>query len=751
MAEQSLEIKDFSGGMTDNFIGAALNKYEQADNMVLRQDSKLESRKGSKVLDPVCYQIPFVSVPKRVDSIFKHRLERLYQTMGKIYRASGTWAEILGPEGFSAFPAGVGEFNQNSWAEWNNHVIVTNDLRTKPVVIFRNSGTWNLRQLGLRKVTPAEVTAIGTSASGANSRAYAFAWAYTYTIDGVEFIMRSAVSNSKPYTGAVPTNTLTSLPVLANAANEHYDEVNLKLEIYRTANTASVFYKVGEVSNGTTTFADAVSDAALQQNELSYLEQGDLDYDQPPDCKFIIQHQGVVYFLNIKDSLGDTYPNRVVQANPDQISAAPESNSVDVDGELTGGGVANQYPVVFTKDKTYRLQGFYDSTGNGGIQAIEIAGTVGCVSHASVVKTPQGIFWAARDGFYFTDGYQVQRISEEIPSTFAGIVSTEAQAKRITGAYNSFEKTIYWTASSAPSLDDNDLIFTANLFFGIKPDVPFLRWSGGLWASNFQPSCLWFDVEMGQLIRGDARGYLLVQSPESLNDIKIDEAVVPSLWTGLPVVYDFRSTAMDFGSATARKWGTKLVVYADSIGKVTMMPYSNNDNTGVFTEMTEIRSNSPILWGDTEVRWGDESLRWNYVPIVSGVRRFPQRSIRFSYKQVRLTNSYTLIQSSVSLGQAVFNGASNTATLINPTSLWDDNAVDYKISSSFDNYLTEFNIVQRTDTVLTVSDISNTFPGGTFDFKVRGYRKNEAIRLLSLAIIYQFMTPSQTPFRETSA
>ena len=745
MAEQALEVKDFSGGIKDSFVGAAANKGQAFTNLVIRPDGKLESRYGSEVFDSSYYQVPYTTTRKRVDSIYRFKDSNLYQTQNKIYHINAGFVEVVGPSSNSAFPSTSVEFDQNSYCEWNNHLIATNDRRQRPVFIFKDGSDYRLRTIGLPKI---DATGITFTAGGASSRLYTFVHAYTYTIDGVEFVMRGPPSTPRPYAGAIP-NSIGSIPVLANGSDGNYDTANIKIEIYRTADADDVFYKVGEVTNGTTTFNDATVDASLDGGLLLYTETDDLDYDQPPECKYVVQSNGSIYYLNIKDSLGDIYPYRMVQANSDQIFAAPESNFCDFDEEITAGAVAGQYVVIFTRNRVYRVEGTYDSTGAGGIFKTEISRTSGCVSHKSIVQVLGGCYFAATDGFYFTDGVQVTRISEDIPETYKTLVETEAQAKRIYGTYDSFDKIVYWAVSEDSQDDDNLAIFAAHTFFGIRPDMPFTRFDGGYWEDNFSCSAILY--YSNQILRGTCDGILVKHSESNLNDVKIDVDESPANWTILPVIYDYRSPAFDFGDVTRRKWVTRIVTYADSIAKVSFTIFSNNDNTGLFKELAEVKSNSPVLWGDSLILWGDESVRWNYLPIVSGNRRFPNKSIRCSYKQIRITNSYTEIEDSDAMGLADTDAVAKTVTLQDAGVAWDTNAVDYYISFSFDDYETEFKIIARTATELTVEDTNNllqTVSG--VDFIVIGYRKNEAIRLLSYSLIYQFLTPSQTPYRSNA-
>jgi hypothetical protein len=251
-----------------------------------------------------------------------------------------------------------------------------------------------------------------------------------------------------------------------------------------------------------------------------------------------------------------------------------------------------------------------------------------------------------------------------------------------------------------------------------------------------------------QLVRGNKDGILLKHTRANLNDVKVDPLTAPSTWSVLPVIYDYKSAAFDFGDVTRRKWVTRMIVYADSIAKVSFTIFSNNDNTGLFKEMAEVKSNSPVLWGDSLVLWGDTSVRWNFLPIVSANRRFPSKNIRCSYKQIQITNAYTDIEDSLSMGTATTDAVAKTVILDTVGVAWDVNSVDYFISFAEDNYATQFKILSRSATTLTVEDTNNLLTTATGrDFRVRGYRKNEAIRLLSYSLIYQFLTPTQTPFR----
>jgi hypothetical protein len=741
--DSKLEVNDFSGGIKDSFVGAPPNKGKAFTNLTIRPDLKTESRFGSEVFDPTHYQVPFTTTRKRADSIYRFKSSNIYQTQGKLYHINAGFVEITGPSGNSCFPSTAVEFDQCGYAEWNNHLLVACDRRLRPQFIYKDGSNYRVRTIGLPKIDPSGITF--TAGSGL-SRKYVFVHVHTYTIDGTTFTQRSAVSATRVYTSTIP-NSIGSIPVLANGAVDNYDTSNVKIEIYRTKDAESTFFKVGEVTNGTTTFSDSVADSSLDTGLLLYTDADDLDYDQPAKCKYVVQLNGVAYYLNIEDSLGGIYPNRLVQANADQIYAANEGNICDFDEDITGAGVAGQYVIVFTRNRTYRLEGTYDSTGAGGISKVEISRTSGCVAHKSITQVLDGIYYAATDGFYFTNGFQVQKISEDIPETYREIVASETIAKRIYGTYDPFEKIVYWSASDDVTDDDNGIILAAHTYFGIRPDVPFTKFDGGYWPENFTASSLLFHD--GVLVRSTTDGVLLKHYRGLLNDIKVNPATAASTWTQLPVIYDYTSPAFDFGDITKRKWVTRFITYCDSIAKVSFTIFSNNDNTNFFRELAEVKSNSPILWGDSFGLWGDEGVRWNFLPIVSANRRFPSNGLRCSYKQIKITNAYTEIESSVSMGLADVNATAKTVTLLTAGVEWDVNSVDYFISFSTDNYALEYKVSARTPTVLTVEDPSSLLVTASgVGFRVNGYRKNEAIRLLGYSMVYQYLTPSQTPYRK---
>ena len=584
------------------------------------------------------------------------------------------------------------------------------------------------------------------------SYVYAFVLKSEYMIGSVTFIERGPVRLVS--TGATADDPsvnqidISKIPELVNGVIESYDTSNIKVEVYRTQNNGTVLYKVGEVDNGTATFADTSSDSDIINNITLYTEGDVLDNDPPPKAKYMISINDIIWYGGIKEGTVER-PNRVRHSNKNAPFSNPESHFEDLDDEIVGMGAVNVFPIIFCENKIFRLEGFYDTTGRGFIKKREVSNTVGCVSHRSIVQVRDLLFFASDDGFYFTDGFQVKRISENINETYKGIVETDAQRSRIYGTYDESENRVLWACQADQATDDNDTIFVCYLRFGVSSKTPFNRWTDGGFTGNFSPSSIIF--KDNQLIRADKRGYLFTHSVDDLNDPKVVTSETPSEWQVRPIVYDYRSVATDFGQPDVRKWVTKMIVTADNVSNISMAISSMNDNSGTFRSLKEIRYRDNIEWGDQVIEWGpnSDSVRWDFFPIIEEKRRFPAGGLRCSYKQIRLTNADTIIMASDVIGLASTDDVAKTLTLESaPTFTWEQDAVDYFIAFESDNYTQKFLITARTDSVLTLSDPNdNLVSGVNLKWQMTGIKKSERLELFSYSILFAPLSRTQDTFR----
>jgi hypothetical protein len=489
-----------------------------------------------------------------------------------------------------------------------------------------------------------------------------------------------------------------------------------------------------------------MSDATLEVSTLLYTDGGVLDNDPPPKAKHITVANNCAWYLHIEES-SVVYPNRVRQSVQYDIDACPASFYVDLEDTITGGGSIGIYPIIFCANRIYRLEGVYDLTGRGGIDAREISRTVGAVNHLSIVQTRDGIFFAGQDGFYYTDGYQVIKISREFNNTYKTLVSTATQRGNIYGMYEALLNRVWWAVQVDSGSADNDACYVADLNYGIKPDTPFTTLSGGL---SFAPTALLY--YSNTVYRSDRRGYLFTHSNEFLTDPVVSTSSVPSSWVTQAIIYDYFSAGFDFGRGDVRKWVPKMTLNARNVSNVSFAINSYNDDSENPAELKEARVLSNIVWGDETLVWGDPTLVWNEDETISIMRRFPAGGLRCSYKQIQITNAFTIITNSDTFGTGTVDAVGKTVTLESaPTKEWPSNLVGYYISFETDDYTQDFEITERTsDSVIKFSDaLNDSASGATVKWIMRGYRKGDILNPLDYSIMYAYMSDTQSRYQPT--
>ena len=125
----------------------------------------------------------------------------------------------------------------------------------------------------------------------------------------------------------------------------------------------------------------------------------------------------------------------------------------------------------------------------------------------------------------------------------------------------------------------------------------------------------------------------------------------------------------------------------------------------------------------------------------------PARGLRCSYMQIEVTNAYTVVTNSDTVGTATVNNIAKTATLDTAaTADWPENSVDYCLSFDSDGYSKQYLVTAATADTLTFSDIANTSPTGSRAWLFKGYKKNEILNLLGLNIHYAPLSKTQTTY-----
>lgn len=738
---QPYEVKDFSGGMTDDYLAGPNNQGELFENLLINTNRKFFSRWGSVIRDETDDQIP--SGDKRISYLFDHRDEIIEQSERFLYYFTTSYQELDGPTGNEAFAANT-ETNHVSRAFYNNQSILVSDSFCKPIKVYKDgSDVLQVRTAGMPAIAAPTVTSSG---GAGNNYIYAFYYFYEYDVEGVTFqdlgaTTQVAITN----VGAPNVNVvnITAIPVLANGSTDNYDTTVIKVKIFRTENNGTVLKFLGEVTNGTTIFNDNIADTTIQDNEQIYTTGDVVDNDTPPPAKFVHVANDMAIYAYVKED-GEEIPNKLRQSLKFDIDSCPTSFFDEVEDEITGLSSVQGTFIVLCKSSVYRLDGFYDEQGRGGIAHLKISDTIGCVSNDSIVQTDQGLFFAGREGFYFCDGYKVQKISHHINETYKDIVATTAQARNIWGQYDDINQRIWFACQRDAGSLDNDSCLILDLYWGLSDEMTFTTASNG---TNFRPTALLFKDNF--MYRADTRGYLFKHSEEDTTDPKVDVTLSAADWNRATIIYDYKSCAYDFGTSFVRKFVPKMLATFANITNISVQIQSINDDGRSTLDLKEIRYRSNVLWGDPDVIWGETPLLWNLLGLIEEKRNFPATGLRCNYKQIRITNSFTIITNSDTTGTATLNQTAKTMTLDNVDSSWPEDSVDYYLSTEADNYEKEFLVDIRTsDTVLHFLDPDADAPNtGSYKWLLKGYRKGEAIQLLSYVIHYKMITDSQKPYQ----
>jgi hypothetical protein len=742
---QPLDIDNFNGGVTDFYVGAPPNKAKTCDNLVINKYSdtigKLITRPGSVINDVTYYQVPAGN--QRVGYIKVFENTALFGSANNLYYVNSGWVTLQGPTPHSLFPSSITTSNYFSSAVWNRHLFIVNDGFSKPQKIYPNaSNVLTLRTAGLPALASSPTVTRG--GAGANSYIYAFIYYYTYTVDTRIFEDRGAVTEVTLSAAAAPdalTVAITAIPAISNGTDDNYDtaSANLKVEIYRTINNGTDFYRVGTVNNGTTSFNDNVSDATLVNNISLYTSGGVVENDTPPLCKYILVVGDIGYYAHIKEG-SEIIKNRLRQSIPGDVDSVPGSFFVDIDDEIVGLGAAKDIPILLGTKTAYRVDGQFDELGNGGMTARKISDSCSCISGQSVVQTLIGVFWAGKDGFYFSDGFNVIQISKGLRNTYKQLVEAVSDQKKIQGKYDPINNRIWWGVNKDST--DNDMCFILDLNWGLSDDMPFTTASNG---GDFSPTSLEFDGTT--MYRGDSRGYIFRHTDTALSDPLVDTSVPPSGWGLAAIIFDYISAAINFGTNYSRKWAPRIVVAAKTDTNLSLQVQSINDDGRSILNLKPIRYRGGTLWGDSDVRWGDPTLVWNQAGSLIDQLRFPAKSLRFSYKQIRLTNAFVAVISSDLIGTVTTDATAKTVTL-DGSFTWPDIIVGYVIAFSTDDYVKEFEVTDRnSDTVLTLSDTGNEMSNSVgIEMVVRGFPKNEILDLTGYTIHYTQFGLTQKSF-----
>lgn len=662
MAYNSYTNNNFTGGFTDNVKINNPQLSAEIDNFNILDDGSIETRDGLDIYSNDVYYSP---TTEKIN-YFLNINEDEYFFSGRIaYKfTENNLTHILGDTLNEAIDNGtfvpsiidkLSDYVNFSSSNWKNHSFVTHNYYPRPVKIFTNGGTPQVLTVGLPAYTQ---DASFTTSPGSYSYIYAFVFKRSYNIDSTYFedysdVHYQRIANIDEPSSSPVTISAPSFQTITNGTDYNYGLANIEIEIYRTERNGLTLYYVGSVPlNTVADFTDNVSDTDLIANKMLYTNGGIKGRSQPPRTKFIEIVHNVAFYGATEDN-----PYRVYYSIPNVPDGVPGDFYFEVDDEITGLSSVNKYLIVFTKNRTYRVEGSVNAAGSGSYSLFVIDSSIGSVNDNSIVKATKGIFFAGNVGFCYTDGYRVLKISENFNDTYATFIRTPERARRIMAVYDKQNKKVYWNVQrydNSGSVNDSIFVFYERL--GIKPDGVFTTWSG----VNFNPVSVYIDKN-NELLTTDANGILLKYSKTKRSDIVVDLTRPKEEWNSRPIMFDYTSIELNLGGKGIRKWITKIGVRIRNISDLSLQPQTATDGMLEFKDEGKIDVREQLRWGQRHREWEtDERInKWENLRDAHHIRYIHKGGLRAYTKQVRFVNATIELEKS----QDVCNADVSTQSL----------------------------------------------------------------------------------------
>jgi hypothetical protein len=259
--------------------------------------------------------------------------------------------------------------------------------------------------------------------------------------------------------------TLSSVPTSSDSQVD-------QREIWRTVGNGTLYFKIGTIDdNTTTTFTDEVVDFALMDlaGGFDVLTSTQLPTDNtPPAATYddvVGPHEGRAWWC--RDSAvgakGRLYYSPI--GRPEGVDAF--ITVTDDDDPTQKSVIWDRSLYVFTETRIFRILG-----SDEPFQPVAVFGAPGTTLWGTIVPTPFGILYEAKDGIRLFDGAVSRLISEALGQLFEG---------RAIATYAAFEGI---TATATPN---EYLISDGNVTLGFSPEFGWRDLGVGCTALHYEP------------------------------------------------------------------------------------------------------------------------------------------------------------------------------------------------------------------------------------------------------------------------
>lgn len=779
---ETLNITDFSGGITDNVIGAAPGRMAEMINVELYPSDdgmKIKQRAGLRA-----YTNRISAGDQTIGGIYSHGRDSsgypyaFVQSSSKLYvytSPTASCTEISPPDGGASVLSGLNTSYSTMYAHDTNHIFILTEKASKAADIYAihrysDNAEFVCLQLGL---PPPAFIGVTEGGSSTGSRAYKIYYKYVYkarAIDTGETVTLEFYS--EPSSAVVTTytsNTIkvnhgtTSLPITVGYGSGEFRYTSptdgkgrLYVVVCRTTNGGSVYYVLSTTAVATNTgdgvtydqgISDAaVSDATLTTSPLAYFET------EMPNTRMGWAGQTVYgdtaeYFLrSIKMYNSRLYVLQGADTIYQSKFAAPrmfgDTAYTNIGERVHGIGSSPGGIIAIGTDNAYRIDGVVDDDGNGGMVPVKIGRASPPISVKSVVETDEGCYWLAENGIWFTDGYAVRYLSESNKNYISTLLSNTSVSTRhfIHGVYSAQLEKIFWSISKNATGNNSSSILVYDRKYSTPTNAVIYQWYGN---GSIDTCVASTSSGIYPLLKANNHGYLYyldsVFNTVTYTDSVYTDASTSSAWANAAVQYRVKTASYDFGAPGAIKYTPSMTVSF----KLAAGTYSTTDDYNLCVGISQDRNGIDSYTSMKEILISKDVTGLHTVK-----RHFPAGSLRCRTRSVLLSNAYTTLYNTSDYGTVEINATTKTATFTDTASYnWPAEVVGYYISFETDDYVRNYIITARSDDTLTYSDSGNySVTGAAKGWVLRGYAKGQRFNLLGLSINYEVNGNGNDPY-----
>ena len=210
--------------------------------------------------------------------------------------------------------------------------------------------------------------------------------------------------------------------------------------IYYRASSPTALVLNSTVAASPIVFSDFSSDygygsvLGLNSGQTLYTTGGLAEYDAPPACSLIVNHQNRLWLAGLENPNLLWYSEEFSQGYGVGFSDLQTILMNPIVGTVSGGPIVQLASmdgnlIVLQENQVWYIQGTGpDDTGNGQFampQLVASSSAIGCRDPGSVVLTPDGLIFKGSGGFYMlTRSLQLQFIGADVKAFNADVVTS---------------------------------------------------------------------------------------------------------------------------------------------------------------------------------------------------------------------------------------------------------------------------------------------------------------------------------------